>query len=155
MTIRQLIAQTYRIDGLGGYYKGFWSTFWRDVPGWGVYFYSYEGLKELFKRAILRLGYLEDSNEYKRREFLFRLMAGGFAGQLSWIISFPFDVVKTQIQCNMTGGKTPKMGKMFRELYAKHGWRHFFKGLMPTLIRAFPVNGVVLVTFNYTSERFS
>ena len=29
-------------------YKGFWATFWRDVPGWGVYFYAYEGLKVLF-----------------------------------------------------------------------------------------------------------
>jgi len=30
---------------LGGVYKGTFSLILRDVPGWGVYFWSYEYLK--------------------------------------------------------------------------------------------------------------
>ena len=29
-------------------YKGFTALLLRDVPGWGVYFWSYEFLKEMF-----------------------------------------------------------------------------------------------------------
>ena len=36
-------------EGYRGIMKGFWPTFYRDVPGWAVYFYAYEGLKTLFK----------------------------------------------------------------------------------------------------------
>ena len=31
---------------------------------------------------------------------IIRLTAGGIAGQLSWVVSFPFDVVKTQMMCD-------------------------------------------------------
>ena len=31
-----------------GLYKGFGALMLRDVPGWGVYFYSYELLKDMF-----------------------------------------------------------------------------------------------------------
>ena len=74
-------------------YKGFWATFWRDVPGWGVYFYAYEALKVLCSRTM--------SAEYRKKHDVFiRLMAGGLAGQLSWIVSFPFDVIKTRMMCD-------------------------------------------------------
>ena len=38
----------YRIvenEGVRGLYRGFWATFWRDVPSWGVFFYVFEKLK--------------------------------------------------------------------------------------------------------------
>ena len=31
---------------LKGIYRGFWATFWRDVPNWGVYFMCFEKLKQ-------------------------------------------------------------------------------------------------------------
>ncbi len=31
-----------------GLYKGFWPTFCRDVPGLGIYFYTYDFLKKVF-----------------------------------------------------------------------------------------------------------
>ena len=69
-------------------FKGFWPTFFRDVPGWAVYFYAYEAFKIICARNIKP----ETREKYN---LAIRLIAGGVAGQLSWIVSFPFDVVKT------------------------------------------------------------
>jgi solute carrier family 25 carnitine/acylcarnitine transporter 20/29 len=75
-----------------GLFKGFWATFWRDVPGWAVYFYAYEGLKKL----------AFNENQSKSWDCFLRLMCGGIAGQLSWVVSFPFDVVKTHMMCDQS-----------------------------------------------------
>ncbi len=56
-------------EGYRGIYKGFWATFWRDVPGWGVYFYVYEKLKN-----ILGVKNVKDGDLGKR------LLCGGIAG---------------------------------------------------------------------------
>jgi hypothetical protein len=40
------------------------------------------------------------------------------------------------------------MKDIIREKYKKHGYAYFFKGLTPTVIRAFPVNAISLATFD-------
>jgi solute carrier family 25 (mitochondrial carnitine/acylcarnitine transporter), member 20/29 len=82
-----------------GLYKGFVPMLLRDVPGWGVYFFTYEYLK-----SLMRL----DSSEQKsiqqmsNLEILTLMWAGGVAGQMSWIVSYPWDVIKTTMQCTET-----------------------------------------------------
>ena len=67
-------------------YRGFWSSLWREIPGWGIYFYTYDFLKRIspFK-----------SDEDKRRNLFWTMNAGGIAGVLSWACSIPQDIIKT------------------------------------------------------------
>ena len=44
---REEVPKIIKTEGYKGLFKGFWATAWRDVPGWAMYFYSYEGLKNL------------------------------------------------------------------------------------------------------------
>ena len=127
-------------------YKGFWATFWRDVPGWGVYFYAYEGLKVLVSKNL-------KPEQRKKHDVLIRLMSGGLAGQLSWIVTYPFDVIKTRMMCD-NSPNTPTLRKNFVLAYKENGLRYFFKGLAPTLLRSFPSNAVVLCVFDLISEYF-
>lgn len=76
-----------------GLYKGMCPLFMRDVPSWGVYFWSYELLKEKFA--------FENQNR-PNSELLVSMVCGGIAGQLSWIVSYPFDIVKSVIQTSDT-----------------------------------------------------
>ena len=39
------LLKIQKISGLMGTYRGFWASALRDVPGWGIYFSSYEFLK--------------------------------------------------------------------------------------------------------------
>ena len=45
---REAIPLMMRTEGSMSLYKGFGALLLRDVPGWGVYFCSYEILKDLF-----------------------------------------------------------------------------------------------------------
>lgn len=80
-----------------------------------------------------------------------KLFAGGFAGTSVWVVSYPFDMLKSQFQM-VEGGKAPKMIPEAIRLYKKYGARHFFKGLTPCVIRAFPVNAVTLVSYDGMSS---
>jgi solute carrier family 25 carnitine/acylcarnitine transporter 20/29 len=39
------VNNVLKTQGMMGLYRGFWSTFWRDVPNWGLYFFTYQWLK--------------------------------------------------------------------------------------------------------------
>ena len=73
-------------------YKGFTALLLRDVPGWGVYFWSYEFLKEMF--GIKMNAQVTESSMLSA---MILMWCGGMAGQLSWVAGYPFDIVKTQI----------------------------------------------------------
>ena len=53
-----------------------------------MYFWTYETIKRNFIRE-------EDSN---RRKYVIKVLAGGLAGVMDWVPTYPFDVVKTKIQ---------------------------------------------------------
>jgi solute carrier family 25 carnitine/acylcarnitine transporter 20/29 len=87
--------QIVKNEGYPALYKGFWATMWRDVPGWGVYFWAYEYLKIRFG---IPFNSRSSTDDFKT--FMFRTLAAGTAGSFSWFVSFPFDVAKTRIQTN-------------------------------------------------------
>ena len=79
-------------------------------------------------------------------------MAGGLAGVASWLVSYPFDTIKTLTQCN-TEKRKITMKEIAIVNYREHGYQFFFKGLTPTVIRAFPVNAMTLTAFDYLSKK--
>lgn len=66
----------------------------------------------------------------------------------SWVLNYPIDVVKTRYQADLMDQQ--QLYKSIRHCceysYQKEGWRCFFQGLTPTLIRAFPTNAVTFFT---------
>jgi solute carrier family 25 carnitine/acylcarnitine transporter 20/29 len=68
-------------------YKGLSATFTREVPGFAIYFSTYEGLKSHF---------------YKNKDIsiLSSFVFGGMSGTMAWIFIYPQDRIKTIIQSN-------------------------------------------------------
>ncbi len=64
------------------------------------------------------------------------------------------DVIKTKIQA--TTASDHRAGSLFwttaRHTYAQGGWRAFFVGVGPTILRALPVNAVLFVTYETTKQ---
>lgn len=50
LNYRQDIPRMIANEGFFSLYKGFWATFWRDMPSWASYFYFYAAFKELFSK---------------------------------------------------------------------------------------------------------
>lgn len=136
-----------RSEGSLSLYKGFVPLLWRDVPGWGAYFWSYEFLKEKFginNESMMR--------EPSMLNTFILMWCGGVAGQISWMVGYPFDIVKTMIQCEES--RYIRMREVVAELYRTQGVTGFFKGFSPTLLRSFVVNAITLPSYDYLNRKY-
>jgi solute carrier family 25 carnitine/acylcarnitine transporter 20/29 len=82
----------WRTEGLRGFYKGFLPGLLRDVPGTGAYFWAFQYLKNFFE-----LDDLTGSKHSRKRQYLMLMWSGGVAGQISWLVAYPWEVIKTVI----------------------------------------------------------
>lgn len=66
------------------------------------------------------------------------LIAGGVAGVVGWLATFGFDVVKTRIQSTNRSSNNPynTIWSTIVHSYRTDGFKVFFSGLSPTLIRS-------------------
>jgi solute carrier family 25 carnitine/acylcarnitine transporter 20/29 len=168
------LSKTYFREGIKGMYKGFGVTAIREVPAFGTYFfiyrYSLQSLNALFEGSMFSqkstiisnsstnniISPPPSSGKIKSNPGLLTLIAGGMAGSSSWIIVYPFDVIKSHIQSTpainsdgvivkpLSGIQTAKL------LYRKYGYSVFTRGMGITVGRAFPVNALVF----YFNEHF-
>lgn len=115
----------------------------RAGHGLGCYFLVYEVMiqHELKKKGILR----SDLPAWKLCSF------GAIAGTVLWISIYPLDVIKSVIQTDKLHNPVFKnsMIKVAKNLYIKEGAGAFFKGFVPTLLRASPANAATFVTFEF------
>ena len=119
----------------------------RDIPGFVVYFASYEILLDILSAPESRgnVGPLAP------------IIAGGLAGMISWTSTFPCDVVKSKMQADGIDGKYLYKGftDCLIKSYRTGGFRGFFTGLGPTLLRAFPTNGIIFFVYDLVSKFLS
>lgn len=127
----------FKTGGVRGIYRGFVATAAREGPGVAIYFVSYHTLCSKMAKSYDSVDQLG----------VFRLLlAGGCAGSLSWITTYPVDVVKSRFQADLNG-KYTGLFDCARQAYSSKGMPVFFRGLSTALVRAFPVNAATLATF--------
>lgn len=126
---------TLATQGIRGVYQGLAATMLRDVPSFAGYFGVYEGVKTLFGSA---------SGESLATWQL--LVAGGLAGFGAWLPCYPQDVIKSRMQAST---KRISIWRCAEQIYRQGGFRGFFRGLSPTLARAFPANAATFFAFEF------
>lgn len=131
----------FKSEGISGMYRGFSVTALRELPSIGVYFTVYKFLRERIDKA-LGSGWQTSST----------VVSGGLAGCCSWSVVYPLDVIKTNIQVNrfISIGSAAKEGGIVDTaalLYQRNGPKAFFRGIGPTMMRAFPVNGITFLCY--------
>mmetsp|Transcript_32874 Transcript_32874/g.36607 ORF Transcript_32874/g.36607 Transcript_32874/m.36607 type:complete len:396 (+) Transcript_32874:1-1188(+) len=91
-------------------------------------------------------------NQHNAHMWIASAVAGGLTGALTWAMVYPFDVIKTQIQTSPID--TPKnertIAAVVTKIVKERGWKHLFRGLTVTCLRAFPVNGIIFPVYEYT-----
>ena len=82
------------------------------------------------------------------------LVAGAAAGVFSWALALPVDVIKSQIQSAPleTPRAETRIGAVTARLYAAGGLPIFFRGLVPCLARAAPVNAVTFLGYEWATN---
>jgi solute carrier family 25 carnitine/acylcarnitine transporter 20/29 len=104
-------------------YKGFGATFTREVPGFAIYFTTYEYLKHKFYTS-------KNKDINIPASFLF----GGLSGSMAWIFIYPQDRIKTIIQSNTQDKINIK--SLIQKTYAIGGLKHFYQGFSFAIGRA-------------------
>lgn len=130
--------QILKKHGFGGFYRGYMSTLYRELPAFGSYFTTYY----LVMDALEGMG-----------EVLPSFIAGGCAGAASWSIVYPIDIAKTTIQMSDVSSKSTVV--VLREMWVSHGFKYLYRGLGTTIVRSLPVNAVVFPVYEFMVKTLS
>jgi len=136
--------------GLSGLFRGWWTTCMREVPAFGLYFSTYDYIKDT-TTSLLADRVDEDASVpvSNSHTWLTSAFAGGLSGCFTWAIVYPVDVIKTRIQTSPLDSPVSFLNTG-RQIVAKHGYSVLFRGLGITLIRAFPVNATIFPVYEFT-----
>jgi len=130
------IKYIYRTEGVGGLYKGLGVTCLREIPAIGIYFFTYKNLRQKFHS-------MQGGTAQTLVSTPATLVAGALAGAASWLLLYPIDVVKTNMQAAVAPGASASAADV-----------KAFKVRMPTLFRSILVAAYcifVFVTTEYES----
>ncbi|XP_023391510.1 solute carrier family 25 member 45 isoform X1 [Pteropus vampyrus] len=132
------VASIFREEGPRGLFRGAWALMLRDTPPLGLYFVTYEWLCR------------QSTPDGQNPSSATVLVAGGFAGTTSWMIATPLDVIKSRMQ--MAGLKQREYRGVLDCIVSsarQEGLGVFFRGLTINSARAFPVNAVTFLSYEY------
>ncbi|XP_012520805.1 PREDICTED: solute carrier family 25 member 45 isoform X2 [Propithecus coquereli] len=131
-------ASIFQKEGPRGLFQGAWALTLRDTPTMGIYFVTYE--------VLCRQCTPEGQNPSSATV----LVAGGFAGITSWVAATPLDVIKSRMQ--MDGLKRRAYQGVLDCMVSsvrQEGLGVFFRGITINSARAFPVNAVTFLSYEY------
>jgi len=138
--------QLYTEKGIPSLYKGTCATLLRDVPGMGIYFFSYEWM-------LNKLTLEGESRDHLNPLRIF--IAGGITGMVCWALTLPADVLKSRVQIAPEGTYPRGIRDAFRQLVKQEGVAGLFKGVVPVMIRAFPANAGIFLGYEVAMTFFS
>lgn len=138
MVLGIVSKKVYQEAGIRGIYKGTVLTLMRDVPASGMYFMTYEWMKDFLTPEGKSVSDLSAPRI---------LVAGGFAGIFNWVVAIPPDVLKSRFQTAPPGKYPNGFRDVLRELIREEGIASLYKGFTAVMIRAFPANAACFLGF--------
>lgn len=149
-----IAREVYKINGFRTFYRGLSCSLITESPGKGVYLWTYEyskvTLEKLFSNQsniFANDGYTIHNHKVDTKS---RIISAGLAGMISWLVVYPFDVIKSKLQLDVSKTKYSSVGHCIAQTYREGGFKAFFRGLGYTLVRAGPVAGTVLPIYDWT-----
>ena len=128
--------------GKNGLYKGWCATILRDVPRISIYFTTYNKL----------IQYWKPFNGKDKHSPIQHFVSGALAGQFSWLIAYPFDIIKTNIQTN---SESIKIKEAFNKIYKNNGLKGFYRGYFFIWLEAMPLHGTIFYVNHLWKEHFN
>lgn len=138
-----------QLSGVQGIFRGLVPTLARESVGLGIYFATYEALiaRELGQKIYPAR---TDIPAWKL------CMFGGLSGYALWMTIYPVDVVKSKLQTDsLTKPSYRGSLSVVKDVFKKSGIKGFYKGFVPTILRAAPANGATFAAFEVTMRLIS
>ena len=90
----------------------------------------------------------------RKNDHLNTFIAGGISGILSWLPTYPSDVIKTRLQCDTFGLKYRNTRHCIQCTVKDTGISILYRGMGSCIYRAFVVNSVVLFVYSQITQKF-
>jgi solute carrier family 25 carnitine/acylcarnitine transporter 20/29 len=133
------MKQIYNKYGINAIFKGAASTTVREIVGYGTFFATYAWLTRLC---------MKPGQTLRDLSYFTVLWTGSLTGIAFWNSMFIFDTVKTKIQTDsFDNPKYKNMWDCAQKTYKSVGFKGFFPGYIPCMLRAIPVNGGIFVFY--------
>tara|TARA_B100000427_G_C15370647_1_gene534187 strand:- start:67 stop:777 length:711 start_codon:yes stop_codon:yes gene_type:complete len=113
-------------------YRGWTATLFRETPGYGIYFATYNKLTETFGKNPCTI-----------------FISGGLAGLNAWVFIYPADYIKTRMQYFKTPFRETAKGIL------KDGVLAMYKGCTLALVRAFVLHCGVFTAYEFIKKVIS
>uniref|UniRef100_A0A060T5I8 ARAD1B11858p n=1 Tax=Blastobotrys adeninivorans TaxID=409370 RepID=A0A060T5I8_BLAAD len=136
------VNQLHSGSGLSGVFRGLMPTLFREGLGMGLYFLTFEALVQ----DDIRRNKISRSDIPGWRLCLF----GAGAGYAMWSAVYPIDVVKSRLQTDAVVKSEQRYKGAFdcaAKIMRQSGIKGFFRGFLPTILRAAPVNACTFYSF--------
>eukprot|EP01006_Ploeotia_vitrea_P067298 TRINITY_DN96899_c0_g1_i1.p1 TRINITY_DN96899_c0_g1~~TRINITY_DN96899_c0_g1_i1.p1 ORF type:complete len:281 (+),score=5.73 TRINITY_DN96899_c0_g1_i1:75-917(+) len=134
----KVCGQTHQKWKLNKIYTGFWVNWFRTGFLMTIYFCNID--------TIRRKTNAFDSN-------LGRFLANGLSATMAFILIWPAEVLKNQVQAGLTESGSTTRERM-NWIYKNHGPLGFFRGLLPGVMCVFLRNGSAMVVMQQAQKKF-
>jgi len=150
-TAMEMTRKIYNAEGIRGLFRGNLICILREIPGFGFYFGSYELLKAWM--------YKNDWSGHATS-----LIAGGLAGFISWVVSYPQDAIKTKLQCDVDAAKKYPQHKWIRDggiiscgkdIWKYEGMHGFWRGFSACAMRSIVSEACTFFVYEKSRKYFS
>lgn len=139
LKILQQSNQSIKDIKINSLFKGLSATFTREVPGFAIYFSTYEKLKSTY------------INKYDNFPLPCSFLFGGMSGGLAWIFIYPQDRIKTVMQSNKDKGN---FIEVFKNLYRNGGMKTLYSGFSFAMGRALLLHSGTFCMMEYLNKTF-
>lgn len=140
----------FSVYGVRGVYQGMGATLIRNIPCNGLYFCTYEAVRQYYVRQdnLSSLSELSPSR---------LLTAGGAAGFMYWSILYPVETVKSAMQGDASNPNQRLYRNWIdavRKIYQQQGYQAFWRGWTPCIVRSVPANAACFFAYESTRQQF-
>ncbi|XP_057480770.1 calcium-dependent mitochondrial ATP-magnesium/phosphate carrier protein 2-like isoform X2 [Actinidia eriantha] len=127
-------------EGPRAFYRGLVPSLLGIIPYAGIDLAAYETLKDMSKRYIL--------HDAEPGPFV-QLGCGTISGALGATCVYPLQVIRTRLQAQRTNTTDAYkgMGDVFRRTLEHEGFRGFYKGLFPNLLKVVPAASITYLVY--------
>lgn len=145
--IWKTMKQIYIIEGgLKALYRGIWPTIIGVAPYVGLNFAVYEYMRKLV------------SQENGQPTAFGKLISGAVSGAVAQTITYPADVLRRRFQVSSMPGinyKYISMSHALRQILIQQGWKGFYQGLLPNLLKVIPSMGTSWLSYEVAKDILS
>jgi solute carrier family 25 carnitine/acylcarnitine transporter 20/29 len=130
-------------------FRGLSATFTREVPGFAIYFTTYEYLK---KKNF--------TNKNKTIDYSSSFLYGGLSGLTAWIFIYPQDRIKTILQSGVEKESTKmhihntNINTIINTIYKSGGLKHFYSGFSWAAARSILLHSGTFCMVEYLNTNY-